>query len=202
VNEKTQYNYGVKQIYAINDNHICESEEAFISIYVSKKIELNLIANADKVKEGETVILTVNSSNEEHYEYEWYQDNVLLYEPTFEEKLTLNNYSESHHFYVKTSNDYCEATSNAVFVGIELIIPNIITPYNKNGLNDEFMTAKNGKPGYKVEIYNRYQHKIFEGNEGWDGTYRGAPAEPGTYFYRLFMRDGSVEKGTLEVAKF
>jgi gliding motility-associated-like protein len=56
--------------------------------------------------------------------------------------------------------------------------------------------------GYQVEIYNRYQQMIFEGTDGWDATYRGEIAEPGTYYYRLFLPDGTIQKGTLEVAKF
>jgi gliding motility-associated-like protein len=56
--------------------------------------------------------------------------------------------------------------------------------------------------GYQVEIYNRYQQMIFEGPDGWDATYRGETAEPGTYYYRLFLPDGTIRKGTLEVAKF
>ena len=43
---------------------------------------------------------------------------------------------------------------------------------------------------------------IFEGPDGWDATYRGEIAEPGTYYYRLFLPDGTIQKGTLEVAKF
>jgi hypothetical protein len=44
--------------------------------------------------------------------------------------------------------------------------------------------------------------KVFEGSDGWNGTYRGAPADPGTYYYRVFKKSGKVEKGTLEVVKF
>jgi len=64
------------------------------------------------------------------------------------------------------------------------------------------MTSRDDRPGYKVEIYNRYKQKVYEGENGWDGTYRGKLAEPGTYFYRLFMKDGRILKGTVEVVKF
>jgi gliding motility-associated-like protein len=69
-------------------------------------------------------------------------------------------------------------------------------------VNDDFLVGS--RSVVKVEIFNRYQQKIHEGNngKGWDGMYRGQIAEPGTYFYRLQMKDGSVRKGTLEVAKF
>ena len=83
----------------------------------------------------------------------------------------------------------------------EMIIPNIITPHDRNGFNDTFMTPRGDRPGYKVEIYNRYSQKVYEGENGWDGTYRGKLAEPGTYYYRLFMKDGTILKGTVEVAK-
>jgi hypothetical protein len=44
--------------------------------------------------------------------------------------------------------------------------------------------------------------KVYEGGDGWDGTYRGALVDPGTYFYRVFKKSGQVEKGMVEVARF
>jgi hypothetical protein len=44
--------------------------------------------------------------------------------------------------------------------------------------------------------------KVFEGDDGWNGYYRDAPANPGTYFYRLHKKSGEIAKGTLEVVKF
>jgi hypothetical protein len=89
----------------------------------------------------------------------------------------------------------CHASSE-IFVEVTESVPNAINPYNPSGSNCCFMR------GYSVEIYNRYMQKVFEGNDGWDGTYRGALADPGTYFYRLVKKGGQVGRGTLEVVKF
>ncbi len=104
-------------------------------------------------------------------------------------------------FTVDTKFGNCYLTAEADLEVLELIT-NIITPYNRNGKNDIFMGPKGKRPGYKMEIFNRYQQKIFEGDNGWDGTYRGQLAEPGTYFYRIQMQSGRIMKGTVEVAKF
>jgi len=105
-------------------------------------------------------------------------------------------------FTVSTKFGNCYLESNPADLEVLELINNIITPYNKNGKNDVFMGPKGRRPGYKVEIFNRYQQKIFEGDNGWDGTYRGRLAEPGTYYYRIEMKSGRVMRGTVEVAKF
>lgn len=65
-------------------------------------------------------------------------------------------------------------------------------------MNNTFLVGS----GFPVEIYNRYHQTIYVGEDGWDGTYRGKIAEPGTYYYRVQMPNGEWVKGTLEVAKF
>lgn len=73
----------------------------------------------------------------------------------------------------------------------ELFIPEIITP-NNDGKNDHFMK------GYRIIVYDRLGTKIFEGNDGWDGTRKGKVVVPDTYFYVLF--DGDTKKqGSISV---
>ena len=52
---------------------------------------------------------------------------------------------------------------------------------------------------FDVLIFDRYGQKIFEGNEGWDGTFRDKMADPGVYFYKVIMKNNKVETGTVEV---
>jgi gliding motility-associated-like protein len=192
--------------YAIDP--VCgNSDTVYQTVYLTHKVYLLLEVENPDVQIGTEVHLTVTPSNHEHTTYRWYDaftDELLgeTSENTFSYVLTR---AGSLAFYVLTDNGYCpDAISNqvSVSVGDYFIIPNIITPYNKNGRNDTFLTPKEGKPGYKVEIYNRYQQRVFEGENGWDGTYRGKIADPGTYYYRVFMKDGKILKGTVEVAKF
>ncbi|MDR1729243.1 MAG: gliding motility-associated C-terminal domain-containing protein [Prevotellaceae bacterium] len=184
------------------------SPQAYTTVYLTNKVYLFLSADTAKVQIGDKVTLTVTPTNHEHGTYRWYDaiTGKLLGE-TVDNTFTFTmNRAGNYAFYVLTDNGYCpEAESKdpaMITVADYFMIPNIITPYNKNGMNDSFMTPREGRPGYRVEIYNRYQQKIFEDENGWNGTYRGKLAEPGTYYYRIFMKDGRVLKGTVEVAKF
>jgi len=62
---------------------------------------------------------------------------------------------------------------------------NVFTP-NGDGVDDVFML------GWQVKIYNRNGILLYDGIEGWDGTYKGKPASNDTYFYVLYI---SGEKG-------
>ena len=49
--------------------------------------------------------------------------------------------------------------------------------------------------------------KIFEGEDGWDGTINGTMnnsrtiAVPGVYYYSVQLPNGQVKKGTIEIVK-
>lgn len=101
-----------------------------------------------------------------------------------------------YKFRVDLDNGNCGVRkSNVIDIDVAdyVIVPNAITPYNGNPKNDKFME------GYDVKIFNRYQETVYEGKDGWDATYRGELATPGTYFYILTKKDGRVLKGTVEV---
>ena len=57
---------------------------------------------------------------------------------------------------------------------------NVFTP-NGDGIDDVFLS------GWHIQIYNRNGILIYEGIEGWDGTYKGKPASNDTYFYVLYI---------------
>lgn len=62
-------------------------------------------------------------------------------------------------------------------------------------LNDKFMN------GFNVVVFDRYGQKVFEGENGWDGRRGNSPSfvDPGVFFYQVVMKNGKVEKGTVEV---
>lgn len=66
-------------------------------------------------------------------------------------------------------------------------IPNTFSP-NGDGINDVFMK------GYRIEIRDRNGLKIYEGEDGWEGVYRGKQVKEDTYFYTLFYRTARGEK--------
>ena len=57
---------------------------------------------------------------------------------------------------------------------------NVFTP-NGDGIDDIFLS------GWHIQIYNRNGILIYEGIEGWDGTYKGKPVSNDTYFYILYI---------------
>jgi len=67
-----------------------------------------------------------------------------------------------------------------------MAFPTAFSP-NNDGRNDLFRPVWYGEfTGYFMAIYNRWGEKIFQTyskEEGWDGTYKGVPAEMGVYYY-------------------
>ncbi len=94
--------------------------------------------------------------------------------------------------YVVTGTD-TNGCSNQDSVTIKVLtspaaygIPTAFTP-NNDGLNDCFGVRYWGDTrDFQLIIWNRYGEKVFETKQSgdcWDGTYKGSPADPGTYVY-------------------
>lgn len=188
----------------VKDDVCFDSEKKYVSdtVIVAHKMDLGLKAEDISVQMGDDAILTAIPSNPLYSgEYEWYLNDSTstpigtTEDANFSHQLDLQG---DYVIYAKTVNSVC----GDVFSKIEIEvadytnIPNAFTPDNGNAKNDVFMR------GYMVQIFNRYQQVVYEGTDGWDGTYRGQLAEPGTYFYRLMKKDGRVLKGTIELTKF
>lgn len=75
-------------------------------------------------------------------------------------------------------------------------IPNAFSP-NQDGLNDVFsILFATGCPvrHYQLSVYNRWGQRVFfsaDPHKSWDGTWNGAPADPGTYMFHLTVRTGT-----------
>jgi alpha-tubulin suppressor-like RCC1 family protein len=172
----------------------CKSTAKAI-VYVETPIGLTLDA-PPSVELGNEITITITPERTDHGDFEWFINNQP-YKTISEKTLTLQPDAGRQHFLVHTATAKLNCPSSSeIYVEVTEFVPNIIHPYSPSGINCCFMR------GYGVEIYNRYMQKVFEGADGWDGTYRGALADPGTYFYRLFKKSGEVQKGTLEVVKF
>ena len=97
-----------------------------------------------------------------------------------------------------TSNSSdCPVVSDSVIVSnISASIPNSFTPDN-DGYNDYFMK------GDQITVFNRWGQILYEGRDGWDGTYKNMKVSSGTYFYILTYNNGSgissVKKGSVTV---
>ncbi|MBR2492565.1 MAG: gliding motility-associated C-terminal domain-containing protein [Paludibacteraceae bacterium] len=84
--------------------------------------------------------------------------------------------------------------------------PTVFTPYVKDGRNDTFV--KDMDPNFYTKIFTRFGTKIYESDNGWDGSVGGSMngskdvAAPGVYYYVVQLPDGNVKKGTIEVFKY
>ena len=169
------------------------------SIKVSQLRTLELNVADEKVQMQDSAHLSVTVTPAYNGIYTWYKDGSEIAQtqvPTLAYQLPEEG---TYNFSVSIENGYCGQTySDNTETDVEdyTIVPNAITPYNGNAKNNVFMK------GYRVEIFNRYQQLVYEGNDGWDATYNGKSADPGTYFYRLIKKDGRELKGTVEVVKF
>jgi gliding motility-associated-like protein len=68
----------------------------------------------------------------------------------------------------------------------DIFIPQVFTP-NGDGKNDIFMR------GRRLVIFDRLGLKIYEGDDGWDGSrFDGTPAPPDTYFYLIYYEDENL----------
>jgi gliding motility-associated-like protein len=77
----------------------------------------------------------------------------------------------------------------------DLFIPNTFTPNGDNN-NDLFRVRGKAYTEFYFAVYNRWGEKVFETtnqSEGWDGTYKGRPADPGVFAWYMKVSCGGVE---------
>ncbi len=94
-------------------------------------------------------------------------------------------------------------------------VPNVFTPFPKDGINDTYHFKKDDLKGmeeFHLTIYNRWGEKVYQTDSleeaidpGWDGkTPLGGKCKPGVYYYviKALGKDGEEYKGkTTEEAK-
>ncbi|GIV28504.1 MAG: hypothetical protein KatS3mg027_2318 [Bacteroidia bacterium] len=76
-------------------------------------------------------------------------------------------------------------------------VPDAFTPFNDDGLNEEFKPVYSPygldlEGGYEMLIYDRWGHIIFKTNDitkGWDGTKSGQKLPQDVYVYKIRYRD-------------
>ncbi len=108
-------------------------------------------------------------------------------------------------YWIKIISPPC-SLSDSMRVDLEICdchvsIPDAFSP-NGDGINDRFrLLSEKGclVHSYSLVIYNRFGEVVFSSSsigDGWDGTYKGSPAETGTYFYVARFNGGTNLRGT------
>ncbi|MDR0668222.1 MAG: putative Ig domain-containing protein [Prevotellaceae bacterium] len=88
----------------------------------------------------------------------------------------------SAHFTVRVEDRNGCTAMRPYMLYCDYFIPKVFTP-NGDGVNDVFMI------GYTLTIFDRLGIVIFEGDNGWDGTYLNKPAPPDIYFYKITVEN-------------
>lgn len=163
---------------------------------INSNVTFDLVVADDKIlTAGEKAQVTVVPVEKEAESYQWFAN---------DKELPINGLEFSDYLYLNTefkviANGRCGVATNEA--SVEVVWPTAFTPYNGNGKNDDF--AK----GLPIVVFNRFYTKIFEGNDGWDGTINGSMNEsesiavPGVYYYAVTLPNGDVKKGTIEIIK-
>jgi gliding motility-associated-like protein len=86
----------------------------------------------------------------------------------------------------------CQETAEKTVWLIMESLPNTFTP-NNDGTNDRFLK------GSKIQIFNSNGVILYEGSEGWDGTYKGKQVGMDTYYYVVYY---STPEGIVNKAGF
>ena len=176
----------------------CSSEKASFDVDFAKNVDFTLTASQTSMMIGgnETVVtITPDADSDIATSYIWTANDEEIDVDGLE---FVDNLYIDTNFKVTASNR-CDSDTKEAF--IEVLWPTAFTPHNGNGKNDTF--AK----GMKLIVFNRFYTKIFEGEDGWDGTINGAmnsssqTAVPGVYFYSVQLPNGQVKKGTIEIVK-
>ena len=90
-----------------------------------------------------------------------------------------------------------EYASKRIWVKTPIEMPNTFTP-NGDGINDLLLKS------WQVKIYNRNGIVLYEGKEGWDGTYNGQKVSPGVYYYLIYYPTATgvkTESGYVRVVR-
>lgn len=183
--------------YVTNTNQgACESERTAFTVHIEGLVDFDLtISDEEVMMGGEDVVITLIPAEVEVESYKWMANDKVL-DVEGDEYVT-KPYVDTK--YVVAAKGRCNTLTQEVDVVV--IWPTAFTPYNNNGLNETF--AK----GFELDVYNRFGVQIFKGTDGWDGVMNqnmGANemAMPGVYYYAVFLPDGNVKKGTIEIVKF
>lgn len=173
-------------------DEICpDTSESNGSVFVHESPRVQLYANKENVIIGGDIILYADPEVGSPTSYEWFCDG-RSFDVTSVNKTTYLPESTSEYTVV-ASDGVCPSASSSITLEVKL--PTAFTPYVLDDFNDWFMH------GFSLEVFDRYGQKVYEGNDGWNGR-KGSSEEfvdPGVYFYKVVMKNGRVEKGTVEV---
>lgn len=159
-------------------NSLSGRTPATVVVTALPDITLTSDKDANTVFPNEVMIFT--ASPEGYSNYEFFINGVSV------QSGTGNTYSSSSYMdkdvvSVLVNGNGCTSVVDSAIVKVT-DFPNVFTP-NGDNVNDIFLKD------YDLVVVNRWGQKMYEGVEGWDGTYNGEKVSPGTYYYVVTLVD-------------
>ncbi len=135
---------------------------------------------------------TLTASPQQYESYQWYPENIPA-SPAEAQTIAVV-YETTDFIVVVRDRNGCEAT-DTIRVEVRddrcseenIFIPTAFTP-NGDGVNDVWKVRSDVVAEIAVAVYNRWGEKVYESHDitqSWDGSYKGKPAESGSYSYYL-----------------
>jgi len=177
-------------------NNPAQSADFTVSVITGPEASVSLTSNSNSVCNGELVIFNATPVNEGLTPvYRWLVNgveesvsgNIFSYTPANGDQVSIEI----------TSSEVCASNNPAIAeetvelspCGFVMRMPGSFTP-NGDQLNDVFKPVIGDilPVKYLLQIFDRWGGIVFETNnpdQGWDGTFKGQPAERGIYSYKL-----------------
>lgn len=169
---------------------------------------VNASADPDVITTGEFTLLTATP---EGFDYSWFPDESI--EDTDLAETEASPQQTTTYFLTVADGEclYTDSVQVRVFDFVcgppSIYVPNAFTP-DGNDNNDKLYVRGNNITDLNFVIYNRWGEKVFETNSlvvGWDGTFKGRPADPAVFVYYLEAvcegGDTYFEKGNITLIR-
>lgn len=149
--------------------------------------------------------LNVSKANAS-YTYQWYKDD----QPIVDETDSVLSVSELGLYFVKVTDvslEDCPFSVNSSIVKVEkenlaTVVPNILTPFNADGVNDLWVIPKEyaGNSGVKVIIYDTAGKEIFSKLNYQNDWPEANSVKAGMLYYFRILVEGNIKKsGTISI---
>ena len=135
--------------------------------------------------------VTLSGTEGEGYAYVWSPD-IFFRETDSTGRVVVARMVYPGTVYLNITDAYgCTAEDSILLQAVHccnVLLPSAFSP-NSDGLNDRFgLITEAAQEINQFAIYNRWGERVFisyKPFDTWDGTYKGRPAEVGTYYYYL-----------------
>jgi len=154
-----------------------------VDLYVNPALRPDTIGTGQSILEGQSVQLEVKGGTK------WYwSPSTGLNNDTIQDPIASPTVTTVYTVLIKNSTGCSVIDTITVDVGsyCNIFVPNVFAPSDPNNHNTILYVRSECLTSIDFTIFDRWGLKVFESynlSDGWDGTYKGSPLNPGTFVY-------------------